>query len=267
MASAGGIAAGRYPAALAPAAGQRPAGLQPQFAPPPAAPGGRAAGLGGAAAQSRPARRPLVLATLAGLVAASILLPVAGAAVVLAVLVALRAADLTSSWLARRRRRQDRSDGGATAAAFFYPWAVCRSAVRFVLLAPLALLCAAAAATVAVLASGPSVLPRAGGWAAGALVACYCVGPGSAGCRRPISRFYGRVTASGFGAAAGFIAVAAVAIVAVTAAASLSPGYWPATQLGQQLQAVAVHHPLLSQLPGSLGQVGRRLFSWMGHGL
>jgi Protein kinase domain len=267
MAPAGGIAAGQYPPALAPAAGRRPAGHQPQFAPAPAGPGGRAAGLGGAAAQSRPARLPLVLATLAGLVAASILLPVAGAAVVLAVLVALRAADLTSSWLARRRRRQDRSDGGATAAAFFFPWAVCRSAVRFVLLAPLALLCAAGAATVAVLASGPSVLPRAGGWAAGALVACYCVGPGSAGCRRPISRFYGRVTASGFGAAAGFIAVAAVAIVAVTAAASLNPGYWPATQLGQQLQAVAVHHPLLSQLPGSLGQVGRRLFSWMGHGL
>ncbi len=252
LAAAGPAAAGPYPVA---GGAQRPPTLQPQS---------RSAA---AAAQSRPARLPLVLATLAGLVAASILLPVAGAAVVLAALVTLRASDLTASWLARGRAGSDRSGRSAARAVIFFPWAVCRSVVRFVLLAPMALLCAAGAAAIAVLAAGPADLPRAGGWAAGALVACYCIGPGSAGCRRPISRFYGRVTKSPFGAAAGFIAVAAVAVVAITAAASRTPGYWPEPQLGHQLQAAAVHHPLLSQLPGSLGQVGRRLLSWMGHGL
>ena len=53
-----------------------------------------------------PARTPLVLATLAVLIAVSVLLPVAGAAAALAVLILLRAADLTTNWLSRRRSRQ-----------------------------------------------------------------------------------------------------------------------------------------------------------------
>jgi hypothetical protein len=118
-----------------------------------------------------------------------------------------------------------------------------------------------------VLASGTSALPRAGGWAAGAIVACYCLGPGSAACRRPLGQFYGRITRSGLGATAGFIALALLAVVTVAAATSLAPGYWPDAHLGQQLQSAPLNHPLLSHLPGNLTQVSKRVISWVGHRL
>jgi predicted Ser/Thr protein kinase len=234
---------------------------------------------GGAAARQAPmargqaltgsgAARPwLVAATVTALVAASVLLPLGGAAVVLLLLIALSSADLTGRWSARRVGMQGRQGGGSAAAIAYFPWAVCRSVVRFVLLAPLALLCAAGAVVVTVLATGTSALPRAGAWAAGAVVACYCVGPGSAACRRPLGQFYGRITRSGLGAAAGFIALALLAVAAVAAAASLAPGYWPDAHLGQQLQNAPLNHPLLSHLPGNLTQVSKRLISWVGHRL
>jgi len=222
-------------------------------------PGGPAGAAGGQTAAGRqPARVPLVLATVAGLIAVSVLLPVAGAAAVLLVLILLRSADVVTM-------RRNRRGTGAAAAAAYYPWAVLRSVVRFILLAPLAVLCAAAAAAIGVLASGSSSLPKAGAWAAGALVACYCLGPGSAPCRRPLSRLYSRMTTSAFGAVAGFACLAALAGVAVVAAAALTPGYWPASHLAQQLQSGTVHHSLLHQWPGSLTRVGRQFITWLGH--
>jgi Protein kinase domain len=252
-----------------PSAGSALPGRARAPAPPlgPAGSSGLPAGAMRGAATPAPARRPLVLATVLVLVGASVLLPVAGTAAVLLLLVGLRSADLTASWLARRRAGQGPRGSDPAAAAAFFPWAICRSVLRFVLLAPLALLSAAAAAAIAVLAAGPSSLPRAGGWAAGALVACYCLGPGSAACRRPINRFYSRITTSALSAVAGFIALAALAVVAITAAASLDPGYWPDSILSQHLQALPLHHPLLNHLPGNLGQVGRQLVSWVGHRL
>jgi hypothetical protein len=163
--------------------------------------------------------------------------------------------------------RRARRGVSAAAAAAYFPWAIVRSVLRFILLAPLALLCAAGAAAVGVLAAGPSALPKIAAWAAGALVACYCLGPGSAPCRRPLSRFYGRMTSSAFGAVAGFAGLAAVAGVAVVAAAALTPGYWPASHLGQQLQTATLHQSFLHQWPSSLARFGRQLMSWVGHRL
>jgi hypothetical protein len=249
LAGAGGPGAGGAPAIAAGVGG------------PPAAQGptaqGQALSAGGAGG------RALVAATVIAFVAASVLLPIGGAAIVLILLIALRSADVTGRWSTRRRGGQ----GGGAAAIAFFPWAVCRSVVRFILLAPLALLCAAAAAAVTVLASGTSALPKAGGWAAGAFIACYCIGPGSAACRRPLGQLYGRVTRSGLGAAAGFIALALLVVVAVAASASLAPGYWPDVHLGQQLQNAPLNHPLLNHLPGNISQVSKRLISWVGHGI
>ncbi len=245
-------------AAAAPVAGQ---GGPAAFGPPGAAgPAGRAAGPRAQSAGSETARVLLVLATMAGLIAVSVLLPVAGAAAVLIVLILLRSADVVT---ARRARRGT----GAAAATAYYPWAVVRSVVRFILLAPLALLFAAAAAAIAVLASGSTALPKAGAFAAGALVACYCLGPGSAPCRRPLSRVYGRMTTSAFGAVASLAAIAALAGVAVIAAAALAPGYWPATHLGQQLQTGTLHQSFLQQWPGNLSRVGKQIIDWVGHRL
>jgi hypothetical protein len=245
-------------AAAAPLAAQGgPAGIGPAGAAPPAGP---AAGRRGQSAGSDTARVLLVLATMVGLISVSMLLPVAGAAAVLILLILLRSADVVTA------RRARRSTGVAAAAAFF-PLAVIRSVIRFVLLAPLALLCAAGAAAVAVLASGSTALPKAGAFAAGALVACYCLGPGSAPCRRPLSRVYGRMTTSAFGAVASLAAIAALAGVAVIAAAALAPGYWPAAHLGQQLQTGTLHQSFLQQWPGNLSRVGKQIIDWVGHRL
>jgi hypothetical protein len=221
---------------------------------------GQQPGSPGLPATSTPSRFPLVLATMLGLVAMSVLLPIAGVAVALAGLVLLRAADLTAQRLSRRRAGPGRRPSDAASAAAFYPWAVVRSVLRFVLLAPVALLCAGAAAALAVLAAGPGQLPRAVGYAAGALVACYGLGPGSAPCRRPLNKFYGRVTRSAPAAVLGSVGLAAVAIAVIGAAVTLAPGYWPAAHLGNQLQAAASTHPAL----GNVADVGRRLIHWLG---
>jgi hypothetical protein len=247
------------PTGANPATPGSPAAAAGVVAPIPLA-GGRGGGAGAA-----PPRGLLVAATVIALIAASILLPLGGAAIVLMFLLLVRSADLTGERLARRRSAQGpRGSDGAAAVAFF-PWALCRSVIRFVLLAPLALLCATAAAALTVLATGSSDLPRAGALAVGALVACYCLGPGSAACRRPINKFYGRITRSGIGAAAGFICLAVLAVVAVLAASSLAPGYWPDAHVGQQLQHAPLSHPLLNHLPGNISQVSRRVLSWVGH--
>ncbi len=220
-----------------------------------------------ASGQAAPARTPLVLATLAGLVAISILLPVAGAAIALILLILLRAADVTSRWLARRRSAQGPRRSDPVSITAFYPLAIVQSVLSFVLLAPLALLCAVAAATMALLAAGSSQLPRAGGYAVGALVACYCIGPGSKACRRPLSRFYGSLTRSAPSAVLGSVGLAALAAAAVVAAVTLAPAYWPASHLGNQLQTATISHPALNQLPGHLADIGRRLMHWLGQGL
>jgi len=230
-------------------------------------PGGQAPPPAGRERGTRPAsqsgRMPLVLATLAALVAMSVLLPIAGAAAALGILVLLRAADVTSAWLGRRRSRQGPRSSDPVSVTAFYPLAVCRSVLSSLLLAPLALLCAAVAAVLAVLAGGQGELPRAGGYAAGALVACYCIGPGSRACRRPLSMFYGRVTRSAPTAVIGSLGLAAIAAGVIVAAATMAPGYWPDWHLGNQLQAATYAHPTLNHFSGNVTVLSRRLVSWL----
>ncbi len=72
------------------------------------------------------------------------------------------------------------------------------------------------------------------------------------------------MTSSAFGAVAGFAGLAALAGVAVIAAAVLTPGYWPANDLGQQLQSATLHHSFLQQWPGSVTRVSRQILAWVG---
>jgi hypothetical protein len=142
----------------------------------------------------------------------------------------------------------------------FYPWAIVRSVLRFVVLSPMALLCAGVAAVLAVLATGAAQLPRDISYAGGALLACYCLGPGSAACRRPLSKFYGRVTRSAPAAVLGTVGVAAVAVALVGAALTIAPGYWPDAHLGNQLHTAATGHPTWV----NVADVGRRVWHWLG---
>jgi Protein kinase domain len=245
-----------YPQAAGPAV-QAPGWPQrPQARPPAGAPGQRDDTLPG------PARFLLVLATMLGLIGVAIMFPLAGVVAVLAGLVLLRAADLTATRLVRRRAGQAARPAEAISAGFFYPWAVVRTLLRFLLLAPMALLCAAAAAALTVLASGQAGLPRAASYAAGALVACYCLGPGSAACRRPLAKAYGRVIKSAPAAVLGCVGLAAIAIAVVGAALTTAPGYWPVVHLGNQLQVAATaSHPALV----NVADVGQRFVRWLEH--
>jgi hypothetical protein len=217
--------------------------------------------------QAGPARWLLVLATLAALVAVSVLLPIAGAAFALAVLVLLRATDATNRWMGRRRSRQGPRRSDAASATALFPLAVGRSVLSSVLLAPIALLFAAIAAVLAVLATGPAQLPKVGSYAAGALVACYCIGPGSRACRRPLSNFYGKVTSSAPAAIIGTLAVGALALAMIVAAATLAPGYWPDVHLGNQLQNATVAHPGVNRLSADISSVSRYIVRVIRHNL
>jgi serine/threonine protein kinase len=240
-----------------------PVSYQPAAAPArqsgsPPRPAGRAPG-----AQPSPARPLLVLATMLGMIAVGVLFPVAGVAAVLGGLVLLRATDLTAGRTTKRRAGQARPGsrlGEAVSATVFYPWAVVRSVLRFILLSPMALLCAGVATVLAVLATGSAQLPRDISYAAGALLACYCLGPGSAACRRPLSKFYGRVTRSASAAVLGTVGVAAVAVALVGTALTLAPGYWPDVHLGNQLHTAATGHPAWV----NVADVGRRVWHWLG---
>ena len=64
----------------------------------------------------------------------------------------------------------------------------------------------------------------------------------------------------------GTVALVALAAVAIGAALTMAPGYWPAGHLGHQLQTASILHPERSaQLPDRLsaGWV-ERLIAWLG---
>jgi len=260
MAPAGQLGGGpAWPAGVAPI----PAGPVGSGTLPP-----RAGPVGGTAASSvsAPARALLMLATTAALVAIAVLLPVAGTVAALSALVLLRAADVTTTMLTRRRSRQGPRPSDPASALAFYPVAVCRSILAFVALAPLALVCAAAVAVMTVLitgTSGASDLPTAVSYGTGALVACYCLGPGSRRCRRPLSQFYGRVTSTMPAGILGTAGLAAIAIVVVAAALTLTPGYWPAESLGSHLQSASLAHPSFNHLSGNVLDDGWRIVHWL----
>jgi hypothetical protein len=216
------------------------------------------------AAQSLPAIRLMVLATVAGLIAISVLLPIAGAAAALGTVVLLRACEGTARWLSGRRDRAGRRPGDGIATALFYPLAVCRSVLACALLAPVAALFAAAAAVLAVLALGPDHLSRVAAYTAGGIIAGYCLGPGSSPCRRSLGRFYGRVTRVVPGLFVGSIGVAGIAVAVIAAATAVAPGFWPAVHLGNQLQTTSLAHPAVGHLPGNVVEVGKRLLHWLG---
>jgi hypothetical protein len=148
----------------------------------------------------------------------------------------LRAGDLTSRLLDRRRVRTGPRGSDPVAATAYVPWAVCRSALIMVALAPVALLAAAGVAAAAIVAAPDQPLYRAVAWAAAAAVACYGLGPGSAGARRPLTRLFGSLTRSTAQATVVYIGMLALAAGVLVAAVTQPPSFWPADQLIMHLQ-------------------------------
>ena len=227
-----------------------PAGAAPGTRPPAAA---QAAGQPASPVPGTPrsAWSPLVIAVMVVAIAVSVAFPLAGTAAAVTALIALRAGDLTGRRMARRRSRQGRRPGDRPVAAAFFPLALCGSVLRFLLLAPLGLLGAGVVAAIAIIAEPTHPLPRAFSCGAGALVAYYGLGPGSGGCRRPLSKIFGPARTS-IRQVCVFISVAALAVAAIVLALSEPPFYWPVGHLSAQLAGQPALHSVISDIRTSL---------------
>ncbi|MFI5082164.1 MAG: serine/threonine-protein kinase [Streptosporangiales bacterium] len=194
------------------------------------------------ASASRPAARPNTAAGLAimvALVALTVVLPVAGLLVSLAVITLLRAADRAQSKLAVRRSVRGPRASDLVVVLITAPLTVARALLTEVLMAPLAIAVGAAAYGLAVVLTHSMNMPRAGAYAAAAVVAWYGLGPGSGRPRRQLNRMAGAVARTRTSAAAITLSVWALAVAAVLFASSQTPYYWP---------AVAPHLPSLHHL-------------------
>jgi serine/threonine protein kinase len=231
------------------------ADLLPPVAPPVAPPRRKqavpAAPMGGAPRSPEwhpPGLGLLSLAAGVAAVALSVLLPVAGTVLSLAVITLLRAVDRAQSALTERRQlHRGARPSDIVMVILAAPWTVVRSALVTIFLAPVALIPALAAAGAAVVFARSGTLPGAGSWAAGAAVACYCFGPGSRTPKRQLRRMSASVIHSKMALTVAFIFCWALALAVVSSALSQPPLIWPAT-------ASTVPHlmPGLPSLGGSL---------------
>jgi hypothetical protein len=220
--------------------------------------------------------------TLAGLalmiaaVALTLILPVAGLIVSLAVITLLRAADQAQTKLAARRSVRGPRASDLLVVVVTAPLTVARALLGEALIAPLAFI-AGAVVYIATLALTHSLeLPRAGAYAAAAVVACYGVGPGSRKPRRQLNRMAGALARTPLTAAVTALAVWALAAAVVIFALSQTPYYWPVMSphlptlhgwplIGSHLHGAlhgALHAPLRSAPPlrGLLSSAASWLF-------
>jgi predicted Ser/Thr protein kinase len=196
----------------------------------------------------------LSLAAGVAAVALSVLLPVAGTALSLAMITLLRAVDRAQSGLAERRSLRGTRPSDIVIVIVTAPWTVVRAALTTVLIAPLAVIVALFAAAASVVFTRTGTLPGAGSWAAGAAVALYCVGPGSAAPRRQLRRISMSVIHSRAALTVAFISSWALALAIVSSMFSQPPLIWPAT-------SSTIPH-LMPGLP-SLGGTLHSLQKWL----
>ncbi len=199
------------------------------------APGPQEPGTGNGAGRGRPSAAPVAglgvvgFAAVIGAVALSVLLPVAGTIIALAVITLLRAADMAQTALTERRSLRGARPSDLVLVTVTAPWTVVRALLKTVLLAPLALLVAVPAAIASVILVRAGTLPAALSWGAGAAVAMYCVGPGSRAPRRQLRRMSAAVIRTRGVLLVACISTMALALAVVSSALSQPPLIWPAT--------------------------------------
>ena len=207
------------PAWPAPQSPQAP-GRGPQGPPAPQNPNARPA--------PQPGRTTLAgLAIMIAAVALTLILPVAGLIVSLAVITLLRAADHAQSALAVRRSVHGPRASDLLVVVVTAPLSVARALLTEALIAPLAFAVGAAVYIATIALTRSLELPRAGAYAAAAIVAWYGVGPGSGRPRRQLNRMAGALARTPLTTALTALAVWALAAGAVIFAASQAPYYWP----------------------------------------
>jgi len=162
-------------------------------------------------------------------VALAIALPVIGTLLSLAGITLLRAADKAESALDARRSAYGARATDILVVIISAPWTVVRAVLTTAVLAPLAIVIAALAAGASVIVGHTTSLPDAGSWAAGAAVAWYAVGPGSAGPRRQLRRMATGIIRTRATMLVGLVATWCLALATASSALSQAPDLWPAT--------------------------------------
>ncbi len=167
------------------------------------------------------------LALIVAAVALAVLLPVAGTIIALAVITLLRAADRSSSALSVRRSARGPSVTDVLVGVLTAPWSIVRSLLTTVLVAPLAAVVAGAVFIGTMVATTASSTLMASGYAAGAAIALYGLGPGSAGPRREVTRLVRAVARTRTSAVVAALVMYCLAAFMVAEALSQPPVYWP----------------------------------------
>ena len=168
------------------------------------------------------------LALMVAAVALTVVLPVAGLLASLAMITLLRAADRAQSKLAVRRSVRGPRASDLVVVLVTAPLTVARALLTEILMAPLAVIVGAAAYGLTVVLTHSMNMPRAGAYAAAAVVAWYGLGPGAGLPRRQLNRMAGAVARTPASAAVIALAAWALAFAAVMFAWSQTPYYWPA---------------------------------------
>jgi hypothetical protein len=193
-----------------------------------------------------PARRTrwhsvLVVATVLMAAGVSVILPVAGTLAALALFAGLRTAGLAQRRNTARRAARGARTMDPVVTVVTLPWFFLRALFALVLLAPLALAAAALAAGVTV-AVAPGDWPyRALAYAAGALVLCYGLGPGSGMPRAQLRRAFGAITKTRTTQLVAVLGMTALALAAITAAVSSPSVFWPTVVPGGVIRFGVTH--------------------------
>jgi hypothetical protein len=183
----------------------------------------------------------LVVATVLVVAGVSVILPVAGTLAALALFAGLRTAGLVQRRNDARRAARGARTLDPVVTVVTLPWYFLRALFALVLLAPLGLAAAAIAAGITV-AIAPGAWPyRALGYAAGALVLFYGLGPGSGLPRTQLKRFFGAVTKTRTTQLVAVLGLAALALAAITAAVSSPSVYWPTVVPGSVVRFGVIH--------------------------
>ena len=167
------------------------------------------------------------LAIMVAAVALTVVLPVAGLVLSLAVITLLRAADRAQSTLAVRRSVRGPRASDLLLVLIAAPLTVARAVLTEALMAPLAFIAGAVVYASTVVAMHSLNMPRAGAYAAAAVVAWYGIGPGSGKPRRQLNRMAAATARTRTSATVTALAVWALAAAAVLFASSQTPYYWP----------------------------------------
>jgi hypothetical protein len=183
----------------------------------------------------------LVVATVLMAAGVSVILPVAGTVAALALFAGLRTAGLVQRRNTARRTARGARTMDPVVTVVTLPWSVLRALFAMLLLAPLALAAAALAAGITV-AVAPHDWPyRALAYAAGALVLCYGLGPGSGMPRAQLRRVFGAIAKTRTTQLVAVLGITALALAAITAAVSSPSVFWPTVVPGGVVRFGVTH--------------------------